>query len=293
MGETLNNIQNFRFTGACLIAALTLAPGWAAAQPKPAAAAVAAPIDAQWEYLVVSYGKTLFGSPEKTLAYRSIGLVATAQEATEIQRSLDVLGRFGWEVITIVGTIGGDQQIVFKRRYDKTRSANEATAILKGKDLYLKDLVDILERERRVREEAQAASEVDRNKPRLIELDAQAADQERRRVTAERQEKVAAALATVPWGQKSTFTIYASGDYTSMTVKADVTDELLINGNSYRKSDTSRWLNGTAGAFLKQAASSFPGSIYITVEASITFNGKSEKVGEQKFSYSSVLRRWD
>jgi hypothetical protein len=44
--------------------------------------------EVQWEYLVVSYGKTLFGGPDKTLAYRSIGLVATAQEASEIQQSL-------------------------------------------------------------------------------------------------------------------------------------------------------------------------------------------------------------
>lgn len=290
----MKKLWTYHFALACLLALASMAPNWASAQPKPAAAPVApAPADAQWEYLVVSYGKTLFGSPEKTLAYRSIGLVATAQEATEIQRSLDVLGRFGWEVITIVGTIGGDQQIVFKRRYDKARAANEATAILKGKDLYLKDLVDILERERRVREEAQAAAEAERSKPRLIELDAQSAEQDRRRITAERQEKLTAALATVPWGAKSTLSVFGSYEYTSISVKADLTDEFLVNGNSYRRSDVTKWLSKTAGPFFKSAVSTIGGDVSITIEAFVNFNGKAEKVGEQKLRYSSILGRWE
>jgi len=150
------NRFNFKF----LILLISLLTGFTSlAQTKasstPTTTTVgASSIDHQWEYLVVSYGKTLFGNPEKTLAYRSIGLSATAQEANEIQQGLDVLGRFGWEIITVVGTIGGDQQIVMKRRYDKNRVANESLAILRGRELYLKDLIDILERARRIREES-------------------------------------------------------------------------------------------------------------------------------------------
>lgn len=282
------------FLAGLALAAASLAPIVAVAQPKAAAVSPPAVVqEAQWEYLVVSYGKTLFGSPEKTLAYRAIGLNATAQEATEIQRSLDVLGRFGWEMVTIVGAIGGDQQIVFKRRYDKSRVAGEANAILKGKELYLKDLVDILEREQRVREQAQSAAEAERNKPRLIELDAQALEEQRRRISAERTEKVLAAIRTEPWGAKSNLKLYASADFTSIDIKIDVTDDLLQNGNSYSKSDANNWLLLKAAPALKQVASTFPGSIYITLEALITFNGKTEKVAERKTNYSSVLRRWD
>lgn len=93
----------------------------------------------EWEYLVVSYGETRFSnpllSPESNLAtYSKVQLfsdigVTLPSEAISLQRNIDILGMFGWEVVTIVGAIGGDQQIVFKRPYDPERSAAEAERI--------------------------------------------------------------------------------------------------------------------------------------------------------------------
>ncbi len=265
-------------------------------QSTPVLPSIATNQDIQWEYLVVSYGKTLFGSPEKTLAYRSIGLAVTAQEANEIQQSLDILGRFGWEVITIVGSIGGDQQIVMKRRYDKNRVANEGIAILRGRELYLKDLIDILERGRKIREESEAVTAAARNQPKLIDLDAKEREDKRLKFTAELATAVKSALADVP-GVKDPVTsarvIGSDGKYKFVDVNVDLTDLMLKDGNSYRASEVRNWLNSVLLASLKKSLDTSGGSIDITASATITFNGKSEKVGEQKTRYSEILRRWD
>jgi len=95
--------------------------------------------DQEWEYLVVSYGTTYFNHPvldidaanavfSKVQLFSEIG-VTIPQEAIGLQRNIDVLGKFGWEMVTIVGAIGGDQQIVFKRPYDAEQSAAEAERI--------------------------------------------------------------------------------------------------------------------------------------------------------------------
>ena len=79
-------------------------------------------VDQQWEYIIVCFGKTAFENPQKTLAYRTLG-VSGGNEGAALEANLDIMGRFGWEVVAIVGAIGGDQQIVLKRKYDKLRSA--------------------------------------------------------------------------------------------------------------------------------------------------------------------------
>lgn len=253
---------------------------------------VASAIDAQWEYLVVTYGKTLFGNPEKTLAYRAIGLSATAQEANEVQRSLDVLGRFGWEIITIVGSIGGDQQIVFKRRYDRARATNESMAILKGKEIYLKDLIDIIEREKRVREEALAVADAERQKPRLIELDAQEQEARRAAAIAERQAAYNAALAATPWGPKVAITVRGTLSFTSVELKVDVTGQVLQDGNAYRKSEVTSWLKKTVLPTLRAASPTSAGSVFISAAASINFQGNTVVVATEKSDYSPYTGKW-
>jgi hypothetical protein len=270
-----------------------VAPAVGAAPAQAQAQVAAKPPEVQWEYLVVSYGKTIFGAPEKTLAYRSIGLSATAQEANEVQRSLDVLGRFGWEVITIVGTIGGDQQIVFKRRYDRARSVNEASEILKGREVFLRDLLDIMERESRIRDEAAAAAEAERNRPRLIELDAVDAAQMRARLSAERKAALEAAIAGTPWGSRATIKVRPEGTSTYIDAVLDGTPDFLKNGNTYRKSEVASWVKSNLLSALQTTATSLGGYLDINVTTNINFNGVVTRVDQQRSSYSSYLRRWD
>lgn len=290
------NIKLIKIASLALVVSLPLmAAAQTKLQPVAPGSSVVAPQEIQWEYLVVSYGKTLFGSPEKTLAYRSIGLAATAQEANEIQQSLDILGRFGWEVITVVGSIGGDQQIVLKRRYEKTKVANEGLAILRGRELYLKDLIDILERGRKIREESEAAAIAARNQPRLVDLDAKESEEKRMQLTAELNAKVKSALNEIQGAKDpsvSARVLDSAGKYSYVDIKIDLTDLMLKDGGNYRASEVRNWLNSTLIPTLKRAFNSVSGSLDITVTANINFNGKVEKVGEQKTRYSDILKRW-
>ncbi len=93
----------------------------------------------EWEYLVVAYDAPSFAAPRtdlaaeaashsKVLRFADLG-IPLPQEATDLQRGIDVLGRFGWELVTVVGTVEGRQQLIFKRPYDAERSAGEAARI--------------------------------------------------------------------------------------------------------------------------------------------------------------------
>jgi len=58
-----------------------------------------------WEYLVVSIGKV----------YYSDSPVYDCKYAPDDMRVLNSIGADGWELVEIVGAIGGDQEFVFKR----------------------------------------------------------------------------------------------------------------------------------------------------------------------------------
>jgi hypothetical protein len=85
----------------------------------------------QWEYLVVSFGKAKFSVPAveaaegNSKAIRYFGLSTAIFEASETQKSLDVLGRYGWSIVSVVGSIGGDQQFVLKRKLIANRIEKE------------------------------------------------------------------------------------------------------------------------------------------------------------------------
>ncbi|MBK8302336.1 MAG: hypothetical protein IPK98_02525 [Chloracidobacterium sp.] len=93
----------------------------------------------QWEYLVVSFGKVYFSDPmtdpeakssglSKLLSFSQAGIVI-AKEGLSTQKSMDTLGKFGWELVGAVGVIGGDQEMLFKRAYDEGRSKQEEELI--------------------------------------------------------------------------------------------------------------------------------------------------------------------
>ena len=252
-------------------------------------------IGTQWEYIVVSYGKTLFTEPDKTLAYRGLGL-PVGQEGTGLQKSLDILGRFGWETVAFVGQIGGDQQVVLKRKFDRSRAADESQAIAKNKEVYLKDLADILERqERRAQSEAKAA-ETSGEDGKLIELDAA----ERARVVRERmtklQETAKATIAQSEFAQLGVFSYSPISNYSNdltITVEVDLTAQFLKNGNSYSKIEVDEHLKKLS---VKVRTLSIPvdgrGDISWKLNGFFTHHGKKEQVGRGTAFYSAVLRSW-
>jgi hypothetical protein len=248
-------------------------------------------VDQQWEYIVVSYGKTLFATPQKTLAYRAIGLVA-GQEAIDLENSLDILGRFGWEMVTIVGSIGGDQQVVLKRKYNRNLSKNESSAILKGKDLYIKDLIDIMERDQRIREEAASLAEADKNKPQLVDLDAVDAKAIRDDIDniiiksyKEDFTKFRPELASV-----STINVTSSfgGERVGVVVTADMTSKFLRDVNTYRLNEVKDYISGQMNYYktIHEKVAKY-GSVTFIAKAIIKFNGKDVNV----YTFSSTVTR--
>ncbi len=91
--------------------------------------------ESRWEYLVVSFGKAYFSEPtkdadallkSKAVVYFGAGL-NDFSEAIDIQSNIDLLGKKGWELISVVGQIGGDQEFIFKRVVNEKRQKEEAT----------------------------------------------------------------------------------------------------------------------------------------------------------------------
>lgn len=97
---------------AVLVVLAAVVAAYAAGKAKPA------PAGAKWEYLVVT-AKATFSVSSETLGLlnKQVGnTLLFVQQAGILQQSMDELGKQGWELVTVVGTIGGDQEFIFKRR---------------------------------------------------------------------------------------------------------------------------------------------------------------------------------
>lgn len=285
-----------KFTRSVFIALIILLVHTAGhAQMKQQQASSPHSADPQWEYIVVSYGKTLFDSPQKTLAYRTLGL-SGGSEAIDFESNLDIMGRFGWELVTVVGTIGGDQQVVLKRKYDKSRAANEYGMILRGKELYLKDLGDIIERSNRLAEESRRQAEAERIKPRLVDLDAldEHAARQRKFQTIEKsytdafQRTELAPNSTIIVKRKHTF----SNDII-VEIRTNLTESFLKDGNSYRRKEVVAYLKSQIQQyrFKDSALDKFDG-VKISASGFIRFSGEDVEVGKYETSIS-IVDRWD
>ena len=71
----------------------------------------------RWEYMVASFKPSFcqgtsfsFDCPLQKAAQTGFD-----GEAVDLEASLDTVGRMGWELVTVVGMIGGDQEFIFKR----------------------------------------------------------------------------------------------------------------------------------------------------------------------------------
>lgn len=260
-------------------------------QPKPSSYQAN---EQQWEYLVVSFGKTEFSTPEKMLAYKIVGVI-DGTESTTLQGKIDILGRFGWELINTVGAIGGDQELIFKRKYDRIRTANEYGLIKSGKEVYLKDLQDIIERSLRLEEEQKKYEEQIKNKPRLINLDEVDKATKRIELLNSLQSTYKDAFSKTEIASISTITVDYKNSYSSdlsVIIEVDLTDKFLTNGNCYRSGEVNKFLE----EFLKSYRfkdSSIPqyNGVSIKVRGFIKFNGESNYVASltnsQSFSGSS------
>lgn len=244
----------------------------------------------QWEYLVVSFGQTEFSTPEKMLAYKIVGII-DGKESLTLQSKIDILGHFGWELINTVGAISGDQQLIFKRKYDKIRTANEYGLIKSGKEIYLKDLQDIIERSLHLEEEQKKYEEQIKNKPRLINLDEVDATNKRVEYLKSMESLYKNEFNKTEIASISEITVnyvrINSADL-SIIIEVDLTDKFLINGNSYRASVVKQFLQ----EFLKSYRfrdNSIPDYTFLLIEIKgfIKFNGEKNYISSENCtSYS-------
>ena len=251
--------------------------------------------DQKWEYLVVSFGKTLFETPEKMLAYRVVGL-QNGTESISLQSDLDVLGRFGWELVTIVGAIGGDQQIVLKRKYDKARSANEYGLIQSGKEVYLRDLQDIIERSVRLAEEQRKSEEEEKNKPRLINLDQVARSRKRDELRALLETEYSKVYQSSDLSKHGSFVLSYKSAYSQdirITIDVDLTEQFLVAGNSYHGDQVNAYLESSLQAFKfrSKAIEKYTG-ISVDVQGFVKFGGENIRVGTSGTSQSYDGSDW-
>ena len=245
----------------------------------------------QWEYLVVSFGKTYFSTPSeepeisatgfsKLVGYAQLGL-DSAQEAPLTQKQMDSLGKFGWELVGIVGAIGGDQQLVFKRRFDPMQSNKEAELIRQEGEKLL--AAKKATEERLARLAANPTQE-------LIELDEYEKEAARAKARQNEEQRLKEALAGIVDSRTNVISVSstASGPRESeakVTIAYNGTEDLLEGGNKYRKSEAEKLALQVAkeicsAAKLKGITSSrtWAREIVVTVNVNIRFQGKTTSV---------------
>lgn len=258
--------------------------------------ATAQSLDAEWEYLVVSYGTTYFSDPlleadasdatfSKVQLFSDLG-VTLPNEAISLQRNIDILGRFGWELVTVVGTIGGDQQLVFKRPYDEQRSADEAARIRAERE----ELIAAYN-------EARSDTSSTEQTPELVDLDAveraQATDARNRRDEATVRSAIEAAAAhgssLVALDVEGRAYSPEAAPRVYVRVTQDVTGTALVGPGQYRRSLVDTAVEGLFEA-LGPAGLSKPrygfclgddadGEVNITVTAVLQHGGTTTAVG--------------
>ena len=243
----------------------------------------------QWEYLVVSFGKVLFSDPtdtpelktkglSKLVSYSKLGVVS-ASEALTTQFQMDTLGKFGWELIGVVGAIAGDQELLFKRPFNPGQSKLEAALIKREGEILLAG------------QNAEAIKLANKLKSKVDLVDLDAAERaeaidKNRRSQEDRLKKSIAEYSTYPI---MNVTVRSSADSpTSTRVRADIIVDgsavLLKDGNSYRKSEAELLAKKVTEELSKIAGiqkNTWTDEVQLAVSIKVSYRGASEIVAEE------------
>ncbi|QQS42214.1 MAG: hypothetical protein IPM63_04520 [Acidobacteriota bacterium] len=244
-----------------------------------------------WEYLVVSFGKVYFSNPltdpdskslgrSKLISFSEAGFIV-AQEGMSVQRYMDTLGKFGWELVGVVGAIGGDQEMLFKRPYREGRSQKEAELIKKEAELLAK-----------ARSDLSTGELVD-----LDEVERIAARDQHRRSQEDRMRTALSSVTAFQFKIKSLSSSAASPKDSDVRVElvVDGTTNLLRDGNKYRASEAKKLAESAASTVMSAARVTetntyggdsslafYLGDVKVSVEVVITVNGKEKVVATKQ-----------
>ncbi|MCH3907773.1 MAG: hypothetical protein LKE39_00910 [Sphaerochaeta sp.] len=239
----------------------------------------------KWEYMVVSFGKSYFSDYNvRALAYLDEGIRSDVQEAKSIEKSLDVLGQHGWEVIDITGTIGGDQQITLKRPYNKEVSDAEKILALEQQQKLDKDALSLAEYLLEHQEQ-----EPEPPKPKeLKDLDAIEAEAAKEAKIEEKISSMKKALQTAMSGTelvllKETYN-YEPTKQIDVMLEVLVPQRFLIGDDSYRKSEINSYAQSLSKVFQLKEFESENGSS-IKVRFFLACDGVNQRVGYNIYSY--------
>jgi hypothetical protein len=238
----------------------------------------------QWEYLVVSYGKTLFSHPAKSKDYFPLTR-HIASEAVDLQESLDGLGYLGWELVSIVGAIGGDQQLVLKRKYEPARSKADSTAIAKQTDKLLSQFSTQAKREA---DEKLRLEKLVATKKAPVDLDAVDSNASYEKARADAVGYINDLSASISGDNVISRTVtYDNGLGYAVTCQFDLTRDYLKNINEYRKSEIDQYLSDAMSQVAVDVEKLSIYEVTVLFDAFLSIDGKKYKVSDlsKKWSY--------
>jgi hypothetical protein len=235
----------------------------------------------EWEYLVISYGKTYFAEPQKSSSYGPVTYQA-GQEAVALQRSLDGLGRLGWELVAAIGVIGGDQELILKRRNDPALSKKETAFLAKQSQVAV---AEIITRYKKEGEAAAKSAKLTADKKMLVDLDSVEREQE----GLEREEAVKAYITELTESIAAAELVKKDRSVVGLTqvvtAQFDLTDDYLQNVNEYRKSSVDGYLTDRTTEINVNPDLLWIYDLELILEAYLKFNGKLEKVATKTVKY--------
>lgn len=251
------------------------------AQAKPLSEAQLEVI--KWEYLVVCFGKTYFDFPNKLNIYFTLS-ESGGDEGIKLQNKLDVLGKYGWELVSIVGTIGGDQQFVLKRKISSANAKLDEIALeesLKRKKLESEQWA-------KERQEKEALEKASLQKRALLDLDKWEIKEEGDKENAE-----AEAYIRLTFDEINASNIIRKDfeDYLfryDINIEYDLTESHLSNTNEYRKSLVQRYLSQRLEEIDFDLSKISYKEIVVTISGYIYFQNEFIEVGkvEKTFKYN-------
>lgn len=276
-------------------------------QPTAVVAQRATPDKDQWEYLVVTFGKTSFINIEESIKVGSSKLVAfqefvtllNGHEGIDLQSKLDLLGRFGWELVDSIGAIGGDQELLLKRRRLANRIEIEQ-GILKKLSVILKEesakreaQVQALLRQMEKYQEEQVAGMNDE----LVEMDAKDQAKRERSAQIEAKSKIQARFRepgntyTPKTLISDVLTVVFADENNSkqmdyhgkVTLKIDATEALLFDGNRYRKSAAQSIANKILRLAMQESGTTrgVSGGFTLDIQVIIKYNDEDKVVANK------------
>ena len=160
-------------------------------------------------------------------------------EAIKLQNKLDVLGKYGWELVSIVGTIGGDQQFVLKRKISSDNSKIDEIALEEKRKRQKLEL----ERWDKEHQEKEALKKASLQKSALLDMDAWEVEEKIDKQNAEAETYIRLTFDEI----NAVNIIRKDFEYHSyrykITIEYDLTESHLSNTNEYRKSLVQRYLS--------------------------------------------------